>query len=84
MTPSETSDSFKDPKDFDRDALVNVVLGYDGPNGDEGWCPNWEIPARIPVQRLQGLKRRGYLRFSPKRGWQVTPLGESYLRELGT
>lgn len=72
------------PADFDRDAL-NAVMWRTAQGGvDEGWCPNYEIPARIPHQRLQGLQRRGHLRFSPARGWALTERGHTYRATLNS
>ena len=61
----------------ERSALNAVRWGAERDGPDLGWCPTWELPRSIPLQRFQGFERRGLLRFSPARGWRLTEAGEA-------
>lgn len=65
---------------LERDALAAVADVQDRAEHD-GRCPNWMLPVQIPSQRLQGLRRRGYLAYD--RGtWWLTENGCKYLDRL--
>jgi hypothetical protein len=67
-------------RDLDLDTLATIAEVQDS-GKHSGVCPNWIIPGRIPVQRLTGLKRRGYL-TSEAGIWWLTDRGCKYLDML--
>lgn len=79
LRPQPTPEALRDIG-LELEALDIIACVQD--SGDYGGrCPNWKIPARIPVQRLQGLRRRGRLDYA-KGEWWLTELGIAKLKAL--